>query len=67
MKVTEVYAEPASQKDEKPMGGLKMSWNTEGRQLVCRWVDSEKSEKRSQQASSVHPRVQRYRGSAPRV
>ena len=46
MKVTEVYAEPASQKDEKLMGGLKMSWNTEEGRLFCRWVDSPKDEKR---------------------
>jgi hypothetical protein len=45
MRVTEICADAASQQDEKQMGGLKMSWNTERGRLVCRWVDSQKDER----------------------
>jgi hypothetical protein len=44
MKVTGVCADPAPQQGEQQMRGLKMSWNTEGGRLVCRWVDSKKGE-----------------------
>jgi hypothetical protein len=48
MRVTEVCADPAPQQSEKQMGGLEMSWNTEGGRLVCRWVDSQRRFERTQ-------------------
>lgn len=46
-RVTEICADPASQQSEKQVGGLEMSWNTEGGRLACRWVDSPEGEKRN--------------------
>jgi hypothetical protein len=39
------------------MRRLKMSWRSEGRQLICRWLDSEETEKGtiSTQLAGVDP------------
>jgi hypothetical protein len=57
MTVTEVCADPASQQSEKQVSGFEMSWKTEGGRLVCRWIDSQKGEKRNYHAPGFRSHI----------